>query len=258
MDTSSLLQPYFLLLARLTPLFMAMNGSPMQYFPLMVRLVLLFSISLILAFGVTGIGDNWLTMSIGVFVINLLFEFVLGMAILLGFQLAIAAIQMMGRVLDMQIGFAAAGVMDPHTNNNEPLLGHIIVLLVTLCLFLSNTHHHLLLAFREMLALIPPGRWDGVVDVSKIMSYFSVQLSFALLLIGPVVMGLWLMDLFSGIVSKTMPQMNVYFVTLPLKIWLGMYLLSLSVEHFKPLLGTIFNTMDKWFEGNWLLLGVVR
>ncbi len=255
MEFTVFIQPFTLLVARLSPFFMAVNGSPMQYFPMMVRLVLLLIIAGILTLSSSWTSETWQTFSNLNWGINMLYEMVLGMLMLLGFQLAIAAIQIMGRVLDMQIGFAAAGVVDPHTNNNDPLLGHIIILFVVLAMFLTNTHHKLLISFSEMVSLIPPGSWNGELQISKIMSYFSAQLGFALLLLGPVIMGLWLMDLFSGLVSKTMPQMNVYFVTLPLKIWLGMYLLSLSVKYFKPLLGKIFFAVDAWIQAGWIQTG---
>lgn len=256
-EIAAIMQPFALTLARLTPLFMAVNASPLQYFPMMVRLILMLAIGAILVGGSGLIGSLPVYTSPWQWGANLVYELVLGMLMLLGFQLAIAAIQMMGRLLDMQIGFAAAGVIDPQTNNNDPLLGHIVVLFVTLALFLTNTHHQLFYAFKSMLMLIPLGSWNGDINVSKIAGFFGAQLSFALLLLGPIAMGLWLMDMFSGVVSKTMPQMNVYFVTLPIKIWLGMYLFSLALKYVKPLLSKIFFSIESWMQAGWLT-GVVK
>lgn len=249
MEPTALLQPFTLLLARLTPLFLATNMSPMQYFPAMVRLILL----LILSYSLTLLSfSQWQVLTQGYWMLGLMYEFGLGLVLLLSVQLALAAIQILGRVLDMQVGFAAAGIVDPNSQNNEPLLGYIIILFFTLAFFLTNTHHLVLAGLHEMVMVLPPGSWDGDFSIHKIMSYFGAQLTFAMLLIGPVVMGLWLLDLFGGFISKTMPQMNVYFVLLPLKIWVGLFLLSVSVTQFKPLLGSMYQAMLQWFAFGWI------
>jgi flagellar biosynthetic protein FliR len=223
--------------------------SPISRFPGMVRLILLLTLTV----AITNIVvDDWALLTQPNWLISIGLEWSLGLLMLLGFQLAYAAIQIMGRVLDMQIGFAAAGVIDPITSNNDPLIGTMLTLFITLAVFLTNTHHAILGSLIDTFTLIPPGAWDGNFNFSNIMGFFSAQLIFALLLLGPVVMGLWLLDIFNGFIAKTMPQMNVYFVMLPLKIGVGIFLLSVIMEAIRPLVRDIFAAIVGWFNLGWV------
>jgi flagellar biosynthetic protein FliR len=244
------LQPFALTLCRLSPLFLAVGLSPIARFPAMVRLVLL----LILTISLTLIGvSDWTPLSQSMLILGLGSEWILGMLMLLGFQLTYAAIQIIGRVLDMQIGFAAAGVIDPISSNSDPLIGYMLTLLITVAVFVTNTHHLILETLLQSITLIPPGSWQVDFDVAKIFGYFSTQMIFAMMLMGPIIMGLWLLDMFNGFIAKTMPQMNVYFVMLPLKIGVGIFLLSASMTRIQPILESIFDSLVTWFRFGWVI-----
>ncbi|MEJ2416440.1 MAG: flagellar biosynthetic protein FliR [Exilibacterium sp.] len=49
------------------------------------------------------------------------------------------------------------------------------------------------------------------------------------------------MDTGVAMVSRTMPQINIYFVSLPLKIFLGLWLISLSLKYLLPVVESVFN-----------------
>ena len=242
MPATEKLQLFSLIFCRFTPLFMAVGMSPLARIPLLVRLLCLstLSVALVCISSKTHVvPEHWLS--------GLFFELLLGMLMLVGFQLAYTAIQIIGRVLDMQVGFAAAGVVDPVSQNNEPILGHILTLLFTVLFFVTDTHHLLLLNLQQSVLVIPPGSWSGQFDVSSLFAYFSSQLFIAIAIFLPVILGLWLLDLFNGVLAKSMPQMNVYFVMMPLKIGLGLFLLAMSLERTKPLVMKSFSSMVNWF-----------
>lgn len=242
------LQPFALTACRLSPLFLNIGFSPIARFPGIVRLIAL----LVLSIAITQLLSRpWQLLSQASWIMHMMLEFGLGMLMVIGFQLAYAAILMVGRMLDMQIGFAAAGVIDPVSNNNDPLIGTILSLFVTLAIFVTNTHYDILAIALELFRLIPVGTWDGTFSFSSIMAYFFTQFSFAFGLLGPVIMGLWLMDIFNGAVAKTMPQMNVYFVMLPLKIGVGIFLLASTATLMKPGIQNMFDALLVWFSGGW-------
>ncbi|MFC3121528.1 flagellar biosynthetic protein FliR [Agaribacter flavus] len=244
------IQPYSLVASRLSPLFIGMSMTPIARFPATVRLLLL----LIFTIAITQITtQQWEALPKSTWVYEILGEFGLGVLMALGFQIVFAAMQIMGRVLDMQIGFAAAGVIDPISRNNDPLLGTILSLFVTLLILVSNTHHHILGVIVEIFSFVPPGSWNGEFYFANIMGYLSSQLVFAFLLFGPVMMALWMLDLFNGIIAKTMPQMNVYFVMLPLKIGVGIFLMSVAMQYVKPLISQILQSLVEWFRFGWVL-----
>ena len=243
------MQPVFLTVCRLSPLFSSFSFLPFSKFPMIIRLVLL----LVLSIGLTSITiETWTPMEQSSWYLSLGFEWILGMLMVVGFQLAYASILMVGRVLDLQIGFAAAGVIDPASNNNDPLLGTILTLFFSVAFLLTNTHLDAIAVLVEVFRLIPPGSWDGSVDIAALLSFFATQLALGFILLGPIVMGLWLLDVFNGIIAKTMPQMNVYFVMLPLKIAVGLFLLSVSMQQVKPIIQQMFSATLVWLKLGWI------
>ena len=131
-SVTALVQIFSLTLMRLSPLFLAISFSPLSRFPAMVRLIVLL---------VTGIAltmlqkHQWQPMDMALWIPALGYELMFGMLMLFGFQLAMGGIQIMGRVLDMQIGFAAAGIVDPVSQNNDPITGHIFSLFFLVAFF---------------------------------------------------------------------------------------------------------------------------
>ena len=165
---TQLFQPFTLVLCRLTPLFLASGMTPLAKFPAMIRLVSLLVLSISLSLiTVTG----WQVLASANWVFGLMSEFALGLLMLVSFQLTMAALHIVGRVLDMQIGFAAAGVVDPVSHNNDPLLGHILVLFVTLGIFLTGTHYQILSVLSETFRFVPPGSWDGAFEVTNVTAF---------------------------------------------------------------------------------------
>ncbi len=243
-------QHFSLVVGRLSPLFLAINLSPFSRFPGTVRLVMLLVVSITFYLLV----DQPITYADKLYWgINLLHEIVLGLLMLVGLQLTYAAIMVVGRVLDMQIGFAAAGIVDPLSNNNDPLLGYVFTLFISLAVFLTGTHHQILQALKVSFELIPAGSWHGQVNIANLAGFFTSQSILALLVLSPVLLGLWLIDLFNGLISKSMPQMNVYFVMLPLKILAGMAIFAASVPHVKPHVKEMFAQVVNWYSGGFAL-----
>lgn len=243
---SAQIQQFGLVLGRLTPMFLAVNLSPFARFPNLVRLVVLVVLALTI-FLQLKIGQS--VENYPLFSISLMHELVLGLLMLVGVQFSYAAIMMAGRVLDMQIGFAAAGIVDPNTNNNDPLMGYIFALFLSVAMFISNTHLELIQALKLSFDLIPPGQWHGHIDIAVITAFLGAQIVLAFLVLSPVMIGLWLMDMFNGLISKSMPQMNVYFVMLPLKIMAGLFLFGTTLPYVKPHIAGIFSEMLNWFQG---------
>jgi flagellar biosynthetic protein FliR len=68
--------------------------------------------------------------------------------------------------------------------------------------------------------------------------FLRVSLSTGLLLIvsaslaAPLIVALWLFDVLAAVLSRNLPQMNIFFVALPLKIMTGLALVSLVIQHF--------------------------
>jgi len=65
----------------------------------------------------------------------------------------------------------------------------------------------------------------------------------AIKIAAPVMVGLLIVQLLTGFLYKVAPQMNIFFVALPLNIFLGIMLMILSIPVFEHVLGIRFSDL---------------
>jgi flagellar biosynthesis protein FliR len=224
---------------RLSPMLLSVGMGPMQRIPLMVRLVLLcvFTVAVsLLSVGLLPESVNSLT---GIVVSELF----IGFCIFFTFQLIYAALSFWGRVVDMQIGFGAAGVFDPSVNTQESITGSIYVLAAVTLFFILGIHVELVKLVLRSYQVIPIGTGFFFISPMQLAALMTSIFSTALLIFAPVMLLLWLLDMFTGFISRTMPQMNIYFVMMPLKIGCGLFVLSVFSKQSLVLFDSLFNSL---------------
>jgi flagellar biosynthetic protein FliR len=160
----------------------------------------------------------------------MLTEAALGATLALGILLAFAAFSFAGTLLDIQIGFGMASVFDPVTHRQLTVLTNAFNQLAVLMFFLLNGHHALLRGIAFSLERFPIGHpWSiepvFTVLMKKVGSVFGLGFALA----APVVCCLLLVEFALGVISRNMPQMNMFVVGVPAKIAVG--LLALVVWH---------------------------
>lgn len=182
----------------------------------------------------------------------LLYVFVLASELLIGLilgwvsSLIFSAVQMAGQLLDMQIGFGIVNVIDPQFGQQVPLVGNFKYILALLTFLVTNGHHVLLSALFNSFKLVPV---TGVVFHTS-LSELIVNLIFAVFITAlkislPVLVALLLTDVALGILAKTMPQMNIFVVGVPGKIFIGLFVLALAFPFYIAFLEVGFNAMYK-------------
>lgn len=227
-----------LISARITPLFIGVGSSPFSRIPMMVRLifVLVFAISIsqVISFEHLSLTD----LVIGIFT-----ELFIGLTFLLVIHAAFSALLFWGRVVDMQIGLGAAGIINPATKSQDSLTGTIISLLATTLFFVMGIHLLLLETVVFSYTVFPLGKFAVWLSPQKLASFWGIEFLTAMMLFAPIMITIWSLDIIVGILSKTMPQVNIYFVTLPLKIGVGIVLFSVMANYSKPIFEKLFNQM---------------
>jgi flagellar biosynthetic protein FliR len=168
------------------------------------------------------------------YVLQILGEMLIGC--ILGFitQIVFAAFQLAGQLLDMQMGFGMVNVLDPQSGIQLPLFGNFLYLLSLLCFFVVNGDHVLLACIAQTYRVLPVG--GGVQFSSNFYGYifgiagdmFSIALKLAL----PILGSLLIAQLVLGIIARTVPQMNIFMVALPMNIGLGLGLVMVIVPVF--------------------------
>lgn len=167
-------------------------------------------------------------------------EVIVGLTVGFTVLLVFGGIRIAGQMVDMQMGFLMAGVFDPQFGSPVTLMGQFYYYLSLIYFFIINGHHSLLAALAGSYRIIPIGLQTlGEATLWKVMEIFFWMFILAFQIALPVVVTLLLVDVSLGLISKTVPQVHVFMVGLPLKTGVGMAAVVLIL----PLLGGVFENI---------------
>lgn len=223
--------PLFLLVfARVTAFFVAAPIVMMRDIPVPFKI----GLSFFLAWIALAFPDMPPSVSIDrAFWFLLLKEVAVGLTIGFTASLILYAVQVAGIFIDMQIGFAIANILDPQTGVQTPITGRFKYIFALLLLLSLNGHHLLikgLFASFEWIAVdaLVPTYSNGQVS-HFLTEAFGRMFQAAFLIAIPISGALFLVDVALGIVAKTVPQMNVFVVGLPLKVMVNFLILIIAL-----------------------------
>ena len=156
----------------------------------------------------------------------------------------LAAINMAGKIMDMQVGFSVANVMDPTSGQQSPLIGSFLYNLAIIYFLVVNGHHIIIGALLESFNRIP---LDGVIWNEAIASFIG-DLTAGVFLTGmkiamPVTFAILITNVGMGILARTMPQMNIFVVGIPMHLTIGTFMLMMLMPFFVLFLDVMFNDM---------------
>ncbi len=165
-------------------------------------------------------------------------------------SLVFAGVQLGGMMMGYQMGFAVANVLDPVSNNQVSIIGQFLFLFALLYFLAMDAHHILLKGMADSYILAPVGTFSVTQQATGwIVGMFARMFWLGLKLAMPVVGAIFLVDVALGIVAKTVPQMNVFIVGLPLKSLLGMFILALGYPFFALVMRYDFQNFVDGFYG---------
>ena len=169
-------------------------------------------------------------------------EVALGAAMGLSLKLLLAGAQLGGQIAGLQMGFAITNIIDPATGAQFSVMAQWVNFLA-LWIFLSiDAHHWVIRAMVESFHWVPPyqffataqaGQW--LMDVALRMFNLAVQIG------APIIATLLLTNLILGVLARTVPQVNVYLLSFPLTIGLGLLALGLSLPLWSQQLAWVLN-----------------
>src|SRR5690606_5593954 len=187
-------------------------------------------LALVLAFLLVPTAQVWAETNGWGFAAAAVSELVLGLA--MGFMtlLIFLAVQGAGDLVDIDMGFGLAHVMDPQFGGRAPLMGSFMHILAVLAFLGFNGHHHILRALADSFQWIPPGQaaW-GEATLVAVAGQFGRVFVTALRLAIPVLAALLILHAVFGILARFMPQLHVLVVAMPAKVAIGLIAVSFSL-----------------------------
>lgn len=209
---------------RLSPITLIAPVIFFSHIPFLVRTLLTVSWSVIIAFSLGAsvvLPENfhWF---------YLIPEFFLGIVLSLGFHAANASLHMVAQLIDVQMGISAGATFDPVNFQTTSPVGTLLSLILVATFFGTNLHYEFLYFFSELLRYAPPMAFYQVdADFFKSISGIFIL---GFIVASPVIIVLFLVDVILALISRSMPQAQIYFVAIPLKIMIGIIVLALVIK----------------------------
>jgi flagellar biosynthetic protein FliR len=157
-------------------------------------------------------------------------EVFVGAVLGLAARLTISALQIAGSIMAQQMGLAFVTAIDPTEREQSVILANFLTMLGITLIFATDMHHLVIAALDDSYRVFAPGEVPLLGDVAA-LSVRTVASAFriGLQLSAPFLVFGLLFNLGLGVLSRLMPQMQVFFVGLPLSILLGFLILLLII-----------------------------
>ena len=170
-------------------------------------------------------------------------EILIGVVLGLVARLTISSLQIAGSVIAQQVGLGFVTAVDPSQGQQGMIVGNFLGVLGLTLIFATDLHYLVIAALNDSYTLFHPGEVPLLGDVASLVSStvtgafrIGVQLAAPFILFGLV------FNLGLGVLARLMPQMQVFFVGMPLSI-LGGFLILVLV------LGAMMMTFLDYVEG---------
>ncbi|EOC99721.1 flagellar biosynthetic protein FliR [Caldisalinibacter kiritimatiensis] len=149
-----------------------------------------------------------------------------------------------GQIIDMQIGFGMVNVLDPQHNIQIPITGNFLYIVAILVFLLTNGHLVLIEALISSFKVLPIGNFTlSSVISAHIVRILSEVFIIAFKVSSPLLATIFITNIMLGILARTVPQMNVFVVGMPLKIIIGLATMIITMPIYILALQHIFDNM---------------
>jgi flagellar biosynthetic protein FliR len=161
--------------------------------------------------------------SMAALVVLMLYEILVGIVLGTAARVTLAALQIAGAVIAQQLGLGIVITVDPTTQGQQGvLIGNFLTLLGVTLLFTTDSHHLVIAALNDSYSIFSPGELVPSGDVAALATRaFSAAFRMGMQLSAPFLVFGLVFNMGLGVLSRLMPQMQVYFVGVPLVILIG-------------------------------------
>ena len=173
----------------------------------------------------------------GTFAIALLITKEVFVGVMLGFVCALAfeAIRMAGQIIDNTAGLTQATTMVPQLPERISPTSNFLYQLAIVFFFAVGGHRVFLWALTQSFQILPPHEFialgHGMDEVALVVLRLTADaIALGVLMAFPVVAAIMLTNFFLALVNKSAPQINVFFLGMPLKAVLASAVVLLSLE----------------------------
>jgi len=235
---------FMLVLSRVAGIFAALPVFGGHTVPLRIKVITVFMITLV-CFPTLSVAIPQVPSDVFILALLVFSEVMVGLT--LGFitQIIFAAVEFSGQIIGMQMGLTISSILDPSRGTQVQIMSVLQTLFATLMFLSLNIHHLFIRAIMDSFRVIPLGGWH----LSGELVHFLVMRTADIFIIGirlaaPVMVALLLTTVALGIMARAFPQMNIFMISLPLNVGLGLVIMGMTLTIFFHVLEVSFGHLS--------------
>jgi flagellar biosynthetic protein FliR len=238
------LNVFFLVLVRVTGLFVVAPIFGRRNIPTYYKVGFSFFIALIMMNTISvGALENFT--NVWEFAPLVLKEFIVGVALGYVGYIVFSSIYIAGQIIDMKIGFGVVNVVDPQSNIQVPITANFYTTITMLIFLMSGGHHLIIRALHQSYNMVSIGEASfTTILMEDILRLFGSVFSIGFKIAVPIVAAVFVADIGLGIIAKTVPQLNVFVVGMPLKIAMGFAIIFITIPAFMGIVNLLTRGLD--------------
>lgn len=173
----------------------------------------------------------------------------------LGFvaSLVFEAVQVAGRLADLQRGSTMSELFAPQLQERVSEFGQFKLQLAIVIFLTTGAHRFFISSLVRSFEFIPALKFPHIEAGWTPAAEFMTMITGSVLSIGiqlavPIIITLLLTDLFFGLINRVAPQVNVFFLSMPVKMWIGIFVLAVMMPFLIERFRDYFDASYRAFE----------
>lgn len=178
------------------------------------------------------------------YVLSCLKELFIGLLIGYVTVLVFSVANIAGQLIDVQVGFGMVQLFSQEMGAQVSINANLMNIIMLICFFITNGHHALIRILANTFTTLPPGNFTINFDMAEvIVSVFCSCIVMGVQIAMPVIAATFITEMIMGILMRSVPQMNMFIIGIPIKVIIGLLLLVLISPMFVQMTEPLFNNM---------------
>ena len=237
---------FTLVLTRISAFFLVVPVFGWKTIPARVKVAMTMLMAVFFSLIAPSAITTW-QVSIVEAVLLMTYEATYGFALGLVAALLFAPVKLSGRIIERQMGLAMAEILDPLTGERSQPVGSLLEMIFVVLFLSANGHHLFLSIISRSYETFPVGRIPTMaVLATGVIKAGSTMLMVGLKLAAPILATFLLLMVVLAVLARIMPEMNILFISLPLRVGMGLFLMAIFlpfiysfVSEFAALMGSL-------------------
>jgi flagellar biosynthesis protein FliR len=234
-----------IIMTRVGPLLFLMPILGSRSVPVQVKVMFSLMTALVLV-PVVPVSPTVLPQTLVGLIQFVLLEVVFGATLAIFVRLVFGAVETAGQMVGIQMGMGLANVINPEFGSQVSPIGQFWNILAILLFLSIDGHHFFFRTLVESFAWVAPGQlrlnqatYEGLMQGVAHMFVLAVKI------MAPAAAALFFSHVAMGIIAKTVPQIPILVVGLPINIAVGLVFVALSLGFFLPLMLQNFEILGR-------------